>query len=667
VRRALFLLLLLLALLDAAVSAQPQLPGYLATGFYDSSVTTVGNHVVLWNANATLRSALPGYRVFLNVSGVLIAPQQTLSMNGYYVLRSVNPALLGGGVWLLYAPWAANSTLAPLQGVSAGYSLTVSSGVSVYTSGGYTCYSQPSTVRGYAYVPVATPATAALYIYAYLLNSTSGSGVRIEAVAAPFSYVSSTNAGMEVYSDFSYVVISTGSSSYLYSTGKSIASSNLFIVLKNPGTSFQLYNGTSLFYSYSGSAALASKSYYPQLYLYQAAACIGLLAAATSPVPLFIYSYTPAALDLSQYTGVRAASSSTPAFNATVGSATYSLVYFIAVRRPGAVNLTLTAPPGSFSLLDDSLSTVLSVDTGGGAFVAWGDFSYVKVGSQLYYVKPLSAGSAVALQPPSNPSSITFTIQDFGAGYQALLAYDQQGRLAASAPITALGQAALNLTPYASYVLQVCKPGLCKAVGLVTISSSNIQLTVMPSIPAVKPPSWVSASYDYANKQLVVNVSCASPPCAVSVRKVLANGTQVGFAQLACNAQLCGYALSAEDPFFLVTAQDASGKTAQASTGLSVPLWQSPLGSIVNTLGKTLNLDAFGVNVNDLVIVLVGLAAIYLGFTFRNWELAVLAFGIWLTLGTLLLGGSGSLVLPGLSLALVGAALSYMLRREQQP
>jgi len=31
------------------------------------------------------------------------------------------------------------------------------------------------------------------------------------------------------------------------------------------------------------------------------------------------------------------------------------------------------------------------------------------------------------------------------------------------------------------------------------------------------------------------------------------------------------------------------------------------------------------------------------------------------------LGGSGRLVLPGLSLALVGAALSYMLRREQQP
>jgi hypothetical protein len=88
---------------------------------------------------------------------------------------------------------------------------------------------------------------------------------------------------------------------------------------------------------------------------------------------------------------------------------------------------------------------------------------------------------------------------------------------------------------------------------------------------------------------------------------------------------------------------------------------------VVSTLGKAVNLDAFGVNVNDLVVLLVGLAAMYLGFTYRNWELAVLAFGAWLTLGTLLLGGSGRLILPGLSLALVGAALSYMLRRESQP
>jgi hypothetical protein len=134
-----------------------------------------------------------------------------------------------------------------------------------------------------------------------------------------------------------------------------------------------------------------------------------------------------------------------------------------------------------------------------------------------------------------------------------------------------------------------------------------------------------------------------------------------------CNQQLCSYTVNSEDPFFTVIVNDSSGKTAQASTGLSAPIWQSPLGTVVSALGRTMNLDAFGVNVNDLVVLLVGLAAIYLGFTYRNWELAVLVFGLWLTFGTLLLGGSGRLVLPGLSLALVGAALSYMLRREQQP
>jgi hypothetical protein len=134
-----------------------------------------------------------------------------------------------------------------------------------------------------------------------------------------------------------------------------------------------------------------------------------------------------------------------------------------------------------------------------------------------------------------------------------------------------------------------------------------------------------------------------------------------------CNQQLCSYAIISDDPFFTVITSDASGKTAQASTGLSVPLWQSPLGSIVNTLGKTMNLDAFGVNINDFVILLFGLAVIYAAFTYRNWELALIVFGVWLTVGTLLLGGTGKLLVPGISLALVGAALSYMLKREQQP
>jgi hypothetical protein len=134
-----------------------------------------------------------------------------------------------------------------------------------------------------------------------------------------------------------------------------------------------------------------------------------------------------------------------------------------------------------------------------------------------------------------------------------------------------------------------------------------------------------------------------------------------------CNTQLCSYTVSSEDPYFTVIVNDASGKTAQASTGLSVPLWQSPLGPVVNTIGRVMNLDAWGVNINDFIVLLIGLAVIYAAFTYRNWELAIIVFGVWLTVGTLLLGGSGRLMVPGISLALVGAAISYMLKREQAP
>ena len=318
------------------------------------------------------------------------------------------------------------------------------------------------------------------------------------------------------------------------------------------------------------------------------------------------------------------------------------------------------------ALLDSSLNSLASA-TGSGKVTVASDVevAYLKLNSTLLYGAALLNGTTLA-PPQSDVTAVTFTVQDYGAGYSVLQACDLQGRVTASGLITALGQAALNLTPYASYFLQVCKPGLCKAVGLVTVSSSNIQLTVMPSIPAVKPPSWVSASYDYANKQLVVNVSCASPPCSVNIRKVLANGTQAALANLTCNAQLCSYALSADDPYFLVTVSDSSGKAAQASTGLSAPIWESPLGSIVGTVGKVVGLDALGVNVNDLVVVLIGLGVIYAAFTFLTWEYAVLFLGVWLSVGTLLLGGSGRLVPPGLGLVVFGAVLSLLLKRERE-
>jgi hypothetical protein len=95
-------------------------------------------------------------------------------------------------------------------------------------------------------------------------------------------------------------------------------------------------------------------------------------------------------------------------------------------------------------------------------------------------------------------------------------------------------------------------------------------------------------------------------------------------------------------------------------------LWQSPLGSVVSTIVRVTNLDAFGVNVNDFIIVLVGLGVIYAAFTFLTWEYAILFFGVWLSIGTLLLGGSGRLVPPGLALIVFGAVLSLLLKKEKE-
>jgi len=655
-----------------------------------------------------------------------------------------------------------------------------------------------------------------------------------------------------------------------------------------------------------------------------------------------------------------------------------------------------------FSVLNSSTTSIGSVLLPAGKYLVFTskadavDNCYLKLNSSLLYSASFLNNTSLA-PPQSGTSPITFTVQDYGAGYQVLEVADLQGRIVESSLIGSTGQVAMNLTPYASYMITVCKSGVCKSVGLVTISSSNIQLSVIPSTPTVTQPSLASASYDYTNKALRVNVSCTAPPCTVNIYKSViwynywqmrlpvslsqgwnlvflkksstvsasgmwayinntdwseirfgdssglpnnflnysiiwsntthaqvlvyapSSGTyylywqpqiQVPYANVTnpliqcvngrcglsfdgvndyvevphspsytatrhtvmvtfmpvssnyfyfskggwgyyrllmyrgsylglrltrrdttnfifpdamepkpnawttiaywldeqnasvkgafkdgafytpsytinpsyplcfecsyplrimgdpgyifypgyvtqlliytrilnnseiqwnynnpdnpvqsglglwfkadprylydvnwdgyadwidlsgngnngvlynfhsrgsftnapqrqpynmlvisqtCNTQLCSYTVNSGDPYFTVIVSDSSGKLSQANTGLSVPLWQSPLGSVVSTIGQTLNLDAWGVNINDFVIFLVGLAIIYGAFTYRNWELGIIVFGVWLTVGTLLLGGSGRLMVPGLSLALVGAAISYMLKREQAP
>jgi len=145
------------------------------------------------------------------------------------------------------------------------------------------------------------------------------------------------------------------------------------------------------------------------------------------------------------------------------------------------------------------------------------DRCFLKLNTTLLYSAALLNNTVLA--PPAEAMPIAFAVQDFGAGYNVLQALDLQGRIAASVTIGATRQAVANLTPYAAYVIQVCKPGVCKAVGLVPVSSQSIPLTVMPSLPEVQPPSWASATYDYSLGALRLNVSCAAPPCQVTISK----------------------------------------------------------------------------------------------------------------------------------------------------
>jgi hypothetical protein len=668
VRRALILLILVLAALVTAMSAPaaPFTVVYPQANVVNTTLSTA-NHVLLF----AYPFSLSQYRLFYNDSGNLY-PLTQMVLDGAIVVQGYNPAWYGSIVLLNASSYVPNSSVTPAYSFTAGSKRLLNSGGTLYTRSDYVCLSAPSATS-YLYAPRLSVSSTA-YFYAHIVNGTLPSGSRLGFSYTFGDVAYSSNPGVQAAFNTVYVYVADASMSTIASMSTGLPTSKVVFVMARRSTYLTVWNATSTWYSgATGSTGLAATAYYPSVKVVAGGAvCVGLLALSTSPVPLFSASYTARVVSIPLLVY-----SSQP-FNVTAPKQYTLINVFLSSNVPrGSRMLTLTVPAGTTVLYDSAMNLLFafSFKTQTTIVLDGTNVTYAKVNGNVYYLYPSSG--KITISPPSSPTTVTFTVQDYGAGYQALqdygagyqalLAYDLSDNLVASAPITALGQAALNLTPYASYLLQVCKPGVCKAVGLVTISSANIQLTVMPSIPAVNPPSWVSAAYDYTGKQLIVNVSCTSPPCSVTIRKVLVNGTQVGFAQLTCNAQLCGYALSAQDPYFLVTVQDASGKTAQASTGLSVPLWQSPLGSIVNTIGRVTNLDAFGVNVNDFVIVLVGLAVMYLGFTFRNWELAVLAFGAWLTLGTLLLGGSGRLVLPGLSLALVGAALSYMLRRELQP
>jgi len=648
-------LFLVLVFAVKAYSA-PFIMVYPQTVLTDTSQPT-GNHTLLF----AYPFSLGQYRLFYNDSGNLY-PLTQMVLDGAIVVRNYNPSWYANLVLLNASSYVPNATLAPAYSFVAGSQKLLNNGGALYSRNGYTCLSATSAVS-YLYVPALTISSPYAYFYAYVYNSTLDSSSRIGFTTVfgdvnP-NYVYGAQAVFTTYN-----VYAVYSSSTYISTSTVIPQNKLMLSLAWTYKTLTVRNYTSTWASGSTSDAMPYPyTYYPNIKVNTGkAVCVGLIALSASPIPFFSASY------ISKTTIVPLFVYSSQPFNVTYPKMYSILNAFISKNIPvGSLKMTLVVPASTISLLDASINTLFtfSFKAQSSIMLDGANVTYLKVNGNVYYLYPSSG--QISISPPSNPSTITFTVQDYGAGYQVLQAYDLQGKLVGSGLIGSTGQVAMNLTPYASYMITICKPGLCKSVGLVSISSSNIQLSVMPTLPSVKPASWLSASYDYADKMLIVNVSCQYPPCTVTVKKIYANGTQAQYTLPACQQPLCSYAVVSPDPYFQVTANDSSGRQAQTNTGLSVPLWNSPLGNVTSMLGKTMNLDAWGVNINDFVVFLIGLAIIYAAFTYRNWELSIIVFGVWLTVGTLLLGGSGRLMVPGISLAFVGAALSYMLKREQQP
>jgi hypothetical protein len=946
----------------------------------------VANHVLLF----AYPFPLGQYRLFYNDSGNLY-PLTQMVLDGAIVVQNYDPRWYTGIVLLNVSSYGLNTSVTPAYSFVAGSQKLLSNGGTLYSRNGYMCLSAPSAVS-YLYVPNTLSVSGSMvYFYGYVFNSTLDSYSRIGFSKTFGDVAYSTNPGVQALFTSTTVYVADASYQTFVTTSTATPQNKLMLVMAKRSTYLTVWNYTSTWYDgNTGSAGLAATTYYANIKVNTGkAVCAGLLALSAAPVPFFSASY------VAKTVSVPLVVYSSQPFNVTYPKTYSSISLFLSKNAPaGTQKLSLSVPAGTVSLLDSSMNPLFTFSLKAQSIIMLDgtNITYIKVNGNIYYLHPLSG--QVAISPPSNPSTITFTVQDYGAGYQVLQVYDLQGRVAGSGLIGSTGQVAMNLTPYAGYMITVCKAGICKSVGLVTISSSNIQLSVMPSIPSVNPPSWASASYDYSGKALRVNVSCASPPCTVRIYKsvvwynswqmrlpvslsagwnlvflkksstvsasgmwayinasswseirfgdagglpenfltysiIWSNSThaqvlvyapqsgtyylywqsqvQVTYANVSnplvttvngvpalvfkgnnygvlraqpplssgftfatwvafspytgyanifnnnqffirkssswegnytdafvklsdgsvgpraggvvalagkwyhlaatwntthlsmyvngkqtsavqrkgnltsttvaaqigrgeqtntninpffgyisqvliysrvlssteiaqlyqnpanpptsglvlwltadprylydldwdgyvdwidlsgsgnhatlynfhsrgsfmnapqrqpssmlvitqtCNTQLCSYTVNSEDPFFTVIATDSSGKTAQTSTGLSVPLWQSPLGIIVNTIGRVMNLDAWGVNINDFVVLLIGLAVIYAAFTYRNWELAIIVFGVWLSVGTLLLGGSGRLMVPGISLALVGAAISYMLKREQAP
>ncbi|MEM4562474.1 MAG: LamG domain-containing protein [Thermofilum sp.] len=121
---------------------------------------------------------------------------------------------------------------------------------------------------------------------------------------------------------------------------------------------------------------------------------------------------------------------------------------------------------------------------------------------------------------PSTQVFVSFYVQDYGQGYTQLRVYTQDGRIAWRDAISAITQSAVaRLQPYGVYVIALWKPGEERALGPLIIDKTSFTLTVLPRVTQPPPPPSASVTYNSSIGAYVVDVSCAAPPCTVTLVK----------------------------------------------------------------------------------------------------------------------------------------------------
>ncbi|MEM3988709.1 MAG: LamG-like jellyroll fold domain-containing protein [Sulfolobales archaeon] len=228
--------------------------------------------------------------------------------------------------------------------------------------------------------------------------------------------------------------------------------------------------------------------------------------------------------------GLAVHASSHPAwFDAVAVNANQAAVSITAVRSwyaldaPAAVNITHIYPDGSSARAPAALSSGYVVDT---TMPAWINFSAAS--AWLKVVAPLPGENLRIAAPASGAIPVTFYINDYGQGYTHLVVYTPASRIAWRDEISSATKSAVAyLQPYGSYILALRKPGEERVLGPLTVSQTQYTLTVLPQLQPAPPPSTAVVWYNSSLPGYVVDVSCASPPCTITLVKKQATQPQL--------------------------------------------------------------------------------------------------------------------------------------------